>query len=220
MRALALLPLAVLFVPLGDAVVGPAYESFEEGWGAWALDDDVWCLHEAEQCEWNRDADRALGPAFDGAWGVLIRQDGLHDSGAIWVERQIPVPGGERVEVAFWVFSALLAPTTAWEARAYAGLEDPESEFDLVGVGAVDEVPGWQRYCLAVLAPAAETMWVAAGVRASWESGTRFHALDYVSVRGATGGEPCGLLEDPCHVAAAPCTAQRASCDVAVCPQG
>lgn len=200
------------------AMEGARYESFEAGYGAWSVDHDVICYRSEDPCTWSWSADRVPGAGVDGAWGILIAQDGVHDSGTVWVEREIAVPAGERVEVAFWVFSPFLAPTTAWGVRGYAGESDPEREEEFFAVGALDDLAGWRRYCFAVPAPQSETMWVAAGPRVAWE-GPRVHALDFVSVRGATGGEPCGLLDDVCHVAGAACAVPRATCEVAACPQ-
>lgn len=209
----------ILLAAPSSANVGPEYESFENGLGAWAIDHHVYCYDDPEPCDWEWSAAPTPGLAYDGVSGILIRQEGIHDSGTVWVEREIRVPDGERVELAFWVFSAFVAPTTAWNVRASIGL-DPETEGDLVHVGFLDDFAGWQRYCLSVPTPDAESMWVAAGTRVAWETGTeRPHVLDHVSVRGATGGEPCGLLEDPCHAIGTPCSAIRTTCELMACPQ-
>lgn len=219
MRVASAAAMALLALPAASASVGPVYESFEQGWGAWSVDHDVFCYHQADPCPWEWSAERLPGPAIEGAWGIAMAQDGLNDSGAVWVERKIAVPPGDRVEVAFWVLSPYLGPPTAWEVRAYVGLADPELEWDLASVGTLDDLPGWHRFCLAAPTPEAASVWVAAGVRAAWESGTRVHGLDYISVRGATGGEPCGLLEDPCHIAGTPCSIVRAACEASACPE-
>lgn len=221
MRPWLVLPLAfILLASSASGYVGPAYASFEDGLGAWSIDHHVWCYDSSEPCEWEWSAQRAPGLAYDGAWSILIRQEGTHDSGTVWVERPMPVPEGERVEVAFWVFSPVVSPMTAWNVRAYVGFEDPESEGDLVHVGHLDDFAGWQRYCLSVPTPDGDTMWVAAGTRVAWETGAeRAHWLDYISVRGATGGEPCGLVDDPCHLLGTPCTAIRSACEFSMCPQ-
>jgi hypothetical protein len=214
-----LIVLVVALVAVSGSLSDPetTYASFEEGMGEWSIDAHVWCYDDPDPCDWDWDAERRPGVAYERAWGILVEQAGIHDSGAVWVERPLATPSGEHVEVSFWVFSPYMTQTSPWQVRAYVGEEDPDREFDLDPVGQTGRVPGWYRYCHAEPAPDADRIWVAGGVRVAFETGTRVHALDHVSVRGVDADEACEPPGEACQWVGEPCSVRREICQRTVC---
>jgi hypothetical protein len=157
------------------AVASVEQESFETGMGAWQADTDgrarAWQIY--------RTADQAV----DGKYGLGLYLDGSNDDGTIWIERKFTAPPNATVSVtaSFWLYSATSGDVNAWPVVGYAGNHDPETTADIRSVVGVLNKKGWTQYTFTrkVTADSTGTVWVAAGIWATWET-TRTNYLDLI----------------------------------------
>jgi hypothetical protein len=139
---------------------------------------------------------RTAETAFTGSHSIKITMDGGNDAGNAWIVHPFTVvPGGRyKVRLTFYV-APLQGELNSWPIIAYIGAKRPSGApgggaGDLVPIGSSVSEAGWARYdySLEAAADTSGTLWVAAGLWATYEVARTYYldsatiAIDPVSV--------------------------------------
>ncbi|UCD15028.1 MAG: S8 family serine peptidase, partial [Candidatus Omnitrophota bacterium] len=132
---------------------------------------------------------------LDGKESLEMWLNGANDDGTMWVEREIEVEpdetGEQEINVSFWIWQELSDANPWGGAVVYIGETNPEEEEDFEIVGSLNIKDGWTeyRYSKKINVAAAGKIWVAVGIKCTWESEGTFW-LDKISVTTSSKNNP------------------------------
>ncbi|TWP54085.1 hypothetical protein FKR81_00495 [Lentzea tibetensis] len=82
------------------------------------------------------------------------------------------------MSASFWLHNTHLGQVSQWMVAGCADTRNPETERDMVPpIDRTNAKPGWIEYSFTknVRTDATGTVWIAAGVRATWEGRRTYH---------------------------------------------
>ena len=165
------------------AVADTIFESFETGFGPWQAEG---AIGPPDQPAWEWSVTRSQDQASDGTWSLDFTADGSHDDGTVWIERMLTLPAGTwNIDVQFDFWAEVDAQVGTWEKVAFIGTFDPEQQADFTVVG-LEDFAGWTEYSHAetVVMTNPGIVWVAVGYRIAFETESRTHYFDAVTITG------------------------------------
>jgi hypothetical protein len=170
------------------------FESFETGFGQWQAQGAI-DLPDPSPWEWS--VTRTQDQASDGTWSLDFTADGSYDDGTVWIERTLTLPAGTwDIGVQFDFWAQYDAQVGTWQKVAFIGTFDPEQTADFTVVG-LEDTAGWTQYSHAetVVLDDPGTVWVAVGYHVVFETPSRTHYFDAVTITGVPPqGQPVPAL--------------------------
>jgi len=162
------------------------FESFEQGFGEWVIDNDVpgHMVPDSGYVQMDWAVGRIDTNAYDGEWSLQFFINGTMDDGTVWIERTIPVMPNTwcSVEVDFHVVGAPSEVTDGYIAVVLDTL-DPEMEGDMEGM-AIEMPASWQThiYQRTIYTGERDVIWIAVGFSVTWETPAFYKFLDAIKI--------------------------------------